>query len=873
MLGAARCKWFVVFCLCAAFTGAAQANDKFGVVGSSPEFSWWRSYNADYDNINLPGLDNKGRLWVVGKIDDNPQNEEAYGAGAVSAFPWMIDKDAQRAGYMRVFEREKVGVKKIIDECLKDPKMAEIHFAIGNEPNAFPYIDPEVYAEVFHAYRNYIKRDLNCQKCIVHNGGILAADLWVIRDPLSAENATQELWSFLLAPTMKGLTWLAGGDVDMVGYGPGKIRLANYANYTRFFLQKLAAIGGSVDVFNVHLYRLNMSESSSGISLAGVAYGLGKLTSSFSPYDLVVWRIDPKSNYQTFLATVRGKGVTTKRIVDICGENGYVPGGYACNQDGTGIYDPVLGRVRFCINGTELRLDNGKRCTPNESFALVGRMLESKNSYATNLSYRYDNPEIWVDELGVITPTSSRETVAAEMKDIVSYLNSQQHVQKWFWYKDVGWDKKYQIESLSPKIDLYEDYSYAQRTSLGNVYYGLASGSISPRQMIGAEARLPAMNWGVTFNNLVPLDAGKSSYVIDFRKDNSSLITNATAKGTGYNGSAFKWLYSSDRIPAPDATLTVRVPESCNDRVTCLEIHDANFMAIELGEDVGAPYVYEKFVFRLKNKKLGTQRIVQYVPGYTTALTDGYVAGSSTDARLNVDLRKIKTPEEIITSIEVNLTPQLTAGIAPKTMDYEAVIGRIMFSASDISLLFGCLPMDPTVRTVYAGRNNLALDLSGSRKNNRLSVLGGTTSLLGVTWDDKANRLSWTPAKSQLGRQLVRIGRGMNYREYTFDVVEPKPTSILVAPKNGASESTQLSLDAGVGAQTFSLKVNGEERQEGVFDAYGKVNVSLEKKWLTKCQNRVEVSTCDASWGCRNDETVVKNLGVCTLPSIMSLLE
>lgn len=80
-----------------------------------------------------------------------------YGAGHILVLPWLLDKNAQRSGYMGVFEREKAGVKKTIDMCTNASPSTEIHFVIGNDPNAYPYIDPEGCAEVSHVYRSFIK--------------------------------------------------------------------------------------------------------------------------------------------------------------------------------------------------------------------------------------------------------------------------------------------------------------------------------------------------------------------------------------------------------------------------------------------------------------------------------------------------------------------------------------------------------------------------------------------------------------------------------------------------------------------------------------------------------------------------------------------
>lgn len=870
-------------------TPGFAVDSRFGVDGWSPDVDWWRVYNADYNNINIPDpvkkngavLNNEYRMWTVGKIDGNEENIAAYGGSDAMYLPWALSFSQQKANYLKILDLEKPGIKKIIDDCKKNHNGKAIHFAIGNEPNAFPYIDPSVYAQVFKAYSDYIKKDLGCTECVIHNGGIIAVDIWKVRDNYAAiENWYYEYWWRLKNVYLKGYEYLTGGDPDMYGVLGDNVRMANYANYTRLFLNKLNQLGGAVDVFNVHLYHYALGNN--GVSGASATAGLLFLTYNWdiAPIDLK-WSVHPKSNYLTFLAAVRGKGVTANQIIDVCGPDGYPSFTYTCDPTGTGIYS-LAGASRACKDKTPINLDNGKHCTPGETFSLVDGMLKSKDAKVSNLSYMYENPEIWVDEFGEAGLQVSRSDVANLMVDMVGFMSQQPNIRKWFWYKDVGSDDK-GGDLFSSKINLYTDYSYANKTSLGETYVNLSNTTANPtpRSLGGANVRLPGVAWGALLPKILEIDNSKSRYALDIRKGDVAYYTNdagvgAAGVGVADNGVALKWLYTSpdDHTPEPIPSLKILIPKGCNGKAACPEIQDAKFMTLENQEIVGGDFKTDRILFELKNRVSGVVRYSNFIPGFTFSLTQGYVAGASSDGRFTADLRKIKQSDEDIVSVRIEFEPEIcvcTVPLMPKgtVFDYETYFGRLVFSDSDQSLLYNCLPMKDDAITIYAGRQNVALDFSSSIARNHLGIVSSSVSG-GQSWDDNQNKLFWTPSKSQIGIQRVAIGKSGHARTYTFNVVEPLPTAIQA---NTSTTGAMLTLNAGIGAQTYSVKINGSNVTSGNFAGDGTTAITLEKSQLNRCSNTVVVTTCDPNWGCRDDSQVLKNPSICILPALNLLMD
>ncbi|MEN9306162.1 MAG: hypothetical protein RL173_94 [Fibrobacterota bacterium] len=252
------------FAFLASAIAALHPDSRFGTDGLSPDFPWYRQYNGDY---SYPQAVGKNKFWTVGKLDANP------------LVPWNGTLQADLAQYKSVFDAEKGAIKTLINAA-KTAGEREIHFAIGNEPNAYPYLSPSDYAQAYKMYYDYIKGasagQLNCGECVVHNGAILLVRL---------QPANSTLASLLLK-----------------AYG---LNLKNYDTWTSEFLSKLSALGGKIDAFNVHVYDANLKIlqiKGAGIANDLVAAALGS------------WKTDPISAYANFIKTAKSAGFPPTKV-------------------------------------------------------------------------------------------------------------------------------------------------------------------------------------------------------------------------------------------------------------------------------------------------------------------------------------------------------------------------------------------------------------------------------------------------------------------------------------------------------------------------------------------------------------------------------
>lgn len=254
----------MIFDLVITALGLLCSDSKFGVDGVARDFQWYRQYNGDYA---YPPVKDKRKFWTIGKIDANP------------LVPWNGTFSSSLAHMRTVFAAEKGYIRNLVDAA-RNAGEGEIHLAIGNEPNVYPYLTPSDYAQAYKMYYDYIKGtgegQLNCQQCVVHNGAIL-----LVR--LTPANAS--LASLLIA---------ASGE-----------NIKDYQEWTRQFLSSLASLGGNVDMFNVHLYDANLKVLE--IKGAGIANDL--ITAALGS-----WRTDPLVAYPQFFQIVQSAGYPTLRV-------------------------------------------------------------------------------------------------------------------------------------------------------------------------------------------------------------------------------------------------------------------------------------------------------------------------------------------------------------------------------------------------------------------------------------------------------------------------------------------------------------------------------------------------------------------------------
>lgn len=127
----------------------------------------------------------------------------------------------------------------------------------------YPYVNPQVYAWVFKKYYDYIKGPtvsggLNCSSCVVHNGGIILANMDLsIRPDWSFGPLFGAVLTFLDIPVYVGASFLI-------------LKQDNYMAWTSKFLQVLiGGLGGRYDIFDIHTYDINYFQLGLGTQQSG----------------------------------------------------------------------------------------------------------------------------------------------------------------------------------------------------------------------------------------------------------------------------------------------------------------------------------------------------------------------------------------------------------------------------------------------------------------------------------------------------------------------------------------------------------------------------------------------------------------------------
>lgn len=217
----------MLLCFLAAMAALAAGESRFGTVGKTPEFAWHRFYNADWTWLESPA--NPRRLYTLAKLDRRSEPHLQWCRDASPILCRQRDPAAQRRRYDSIFAAERGPMARIFrhHNAINPSAPPPLYVTIGNEPNVYPYVEPEVYAETYKRYRDYLRdpapAGLGCGHCRVLTGGIL------LYDPVPR--------SFLPGRWLRNAVGIPG-----------------YLEWTRRFLERLHALGGQVDVFDVHVY-------------------------------------------------------------------------------------------------------------------------------------------------------------------------------------------------------------------------------------------------------------------------------------------------------------------------------------------------------------------------------------------------------------------------------------------------------------------------------------------------------------------------------------------------------------------------------------------------------------------------------------------
>lgn len=375
-----------------------NSDHRFGAVGWTPDFKWWRNYNEDYTDAHSSYAT---KMYTVGKLNDG----QRYINGRMTAEDWCSDGDVdprkcfndrvypsdQRRIYTNIFEYEKENIRTIISKYGTGGSpynyngSTTLHFTIGNEPNWYPYVDPVVYADIYKKYYDYIKGTLNCSKCVIHNGGIFLGN--PLDNALVLDFADEAYSAF---------RWVLGKR---------STRVQHYLTWTRRFMARLDVLDARVDIFNVHPYNIEIMEGTS----------------------------NAEQNMNAFLALIRG-GKTRFRYGTL---NSLTEGVYWCNDKN---------ELRDSKSKFVLKLENDEPCAWG-----VKTVKVSNTEYTTSsFPWYYPNPVVWADEFGLLKNNASSAQSISAMNSLVAYFKGKPQVTKWFWYKTNGNDG--QIPEVEVKV-------------------------------------------------------------------------------------------------------------------------------------------------------------------------------------------------------------------------------------------------------------------------------------------------------------------------------------------------------------------------------------------------------------------------------------
>ncbi|GEM_PF-4490228 len=728
-------------------TSAQAASDsRFGTVGpSNGNWSWYRLYNQDYAGINSSTPPDFNRLYTVGKLDD-PGRSMSGGDWCTGGIDFLKcdrssqSRTAQKEVYDRIFEYDKTGIRTLITEFNRRygsgasannySGTKQLHITVGNEPNWHPYVHPEVYAAVFKEYYDFIKgpapSGLNCASCVVHNGGVILANF-------NMEPAPE---TFIEA----GLVWL-----DLVGSAAANQsnHRLDYMTWTRIYLQELlAGLNGRYDIFDVHLYDIDLNWNGIGVAESGLA------------------------SFPKFLQVLKG-------------------GSYAWGANGT-IASNNLHCATNCTNGAYYSLVNDLgRCIEFQtglpmtfkakaSCDDAASKLQAGGHVPTSFPYWVPNPVVWVDEFGLVKDGGSQTYAQTVMQNYVSYFKTQGNIQRWFWYKNVGKDDAIfgnkilrawsSMDWESDQIALFQNSSTWTRNPLGDKYFSLQDPAFAnynyPRFSFdppNLATHLGLQRWSVDPKNvLLSWDFGAPGTAGAWGVSGSQQY----ADGMNVNSSPCPALYLHKNLTSLEIA----------------QVDGAGYMVVENG--IHTPSDGVEFILTFRNKANTAITSTTEISDFAEFSPTRNILADQGMPNV-VDIQAYKPAGYELSAVEYR---EGVSGTACRPGDvYPHQFGRVYFATNNPVPVIGL-----SNHYLYAGvilekeisalqQNSIPINLNTAYCTNCSLTLDANSTAKGITIQDQ--NLKWNPTSSQIGFHTgtITINIGGTNISKSFSILVDKP--------------------------------------------------------------------------------------------------
>lgn len=699
----------------------SKTDHRFGTVGVTPDFPWWRNYNADHLSASASYTT---KMYTVGKLDDPLRTMGTEDWCKAERSPQACFNDRpfppeQARIYNNIFEYDKANIQSIIlkyaPSAYNYNGATTLHFAIGNEPNWFPYVEPAVYADIYKKYYDYIKgpTGLNCQNCAVHTGGLFLGNI-----------ITNNIFFDALYASVRAFKYLVQGESSN--------QVMHYMAWHQVFLRRLEQLGAKVDIFNVHAYNLSTGDAP----------------------------IDPVKNLNDFLYLTQGGEVKLKYIAT----QGLPSGSYTC-YDGNKLHDS---NGRFVM-----KLDDYSPCRWGAKVLDIGTEY-----FASRFPWSYPNPVIWVDEFGQLDPNGSSDDAKSVMNNVVSFLKGNAAFQKWFWYKATGNDTHIPTVKVNligvgnsltlltpPNVELYGDpNNQATRTSLGSNYMCL--------QDDHPPAPTSRMSWSpppvpIQYLNISPWPQATQNILLNYPFGNINVDRmNGWATSNGISS-------YEDGVKLNTSCNTVGFTRNFSAAEQAVAGKEGRYFVVESGD--AFPRVGDRYVLTIRNQAGSTRTV--------TIETDGSFGNTPNPMSQQgmggvIDLLPYLGPDESLQSLSFtrNVTLNLCAvNSFPFRGAYFARYNPVPIGAADN--FYGIsIPATPynggkaySIPVRYGACSGCVIDIDQGSKD------------LGIRFDAGDRTLNWIPRLPRDGTKTLTftISKGGQTSSKSFDLNYTKLVTIV----------------------------------------------------------------------------------------------